>query len=269
MAKYRLGVIGAGNMAEAIVRGILQANLLKTTELIAADTTPARQDLFNQELGVTCRENFADFSNQCETLLLAVKPQVMQAVMETLAGQIPDQQRIISIAAGVRCQRIEQVLGHQARVVRVMPNTPMLVGAGMSAVCGGTLATQADVDAVLKIFAAGGLAMQVTEAQMDAVTAVSGSGPAYVFYLVEVLAQAGTAVGLSPEAAAKLARQTIVGAGQLLASSPLPPEQLRKNVTSPGGTTQAAIEEMQAHNLAGVICMGVEAAARRSAELSR
>jgi pyrroline-5-carboxylate reductase len=262
-----LGVIGAGNMAEAIVRGALGRGILSADELLVSDPAPRRRAVF-AELGVQAVPDNAMVA-QCRRLLLAVKPQTMPAVLEELASRIDAQAPVISIAAGIRTDFIHQKLGGRGRVVRVMPNTPMLVGAGVSAICGGPGATREELEWAERLFGACGQTIRVDETQMDAVTAVSGSGPAYFFYLIEAMIAAGVAEGLSALAARELAVQTCRGAAELLIRSGDDPAALRQRVTSPKGTTQAAIEAMDAAGLKEALIAAVRRAAARSRELGR
>jgi pyrroline-5-carboxylate reductase len=266
--RYRLGLIGAGNMAEAIVRGVLSAGLMTAAEIAAADPVPARRELFATALGVPCGEDNAAVAGDSETVLLAVKPQHVREVVGGLADRITERQRVVSIMAGVSTASLEALLpGVRARVVRVMPNLPMAVKAGMSALCGGRHATAEDLEIAAGLFRAAGDAVVVEERHMDAVTAMSGSGPAYFYYWTEAMIAAGTALGLTADQASRLAKNTALGAARMMLESPEPPEELRRRVTSPGGTTLAAVTSMNAGHVRDEIVKAVQAAARRSAEL--
>ena len=264
---YELAVIGAGNMAEAIVRGILSAKLIEARNIIAADPVALRRDFFSRELGVDATESLDTAVTDAKLILLSVKPQQMTDALRSLNKQANPVALFISIAAGIRSATIEDALGGNARVIRAMPNTPMLVGEGMTAICPGRLATASDLAIARRLFESAGRVVEVSEAQMEAVTAVSGSGPAYVFYLAEQMIEAGTTLGLSAAQAKILTLQTIAGAGKMLAESSHSPAELRQKVTSPGGTTQAAIETMTAAGVADGIRKGVIAAAERGKAL--
>lgn len=266
MADYQLGVIGAGNMAEAILKGAISANVIDHNAVVASDPVFERRQLFTRDLGVTTVEDNATPAG-CGRVLLAVKPQVMAGVLEGIAERVNPQATLISIAAGVRTAFISEKLGGRGRIVRVMPNTPMLVGAGVSALCKGPRATDAELNWAERLFAACGRTVRVDEPMIDAVTAVSGSGPAYFFYLVEAMAAAGVAEGLKKDVALQLAVQTCRGAGELLVKSGEPPEVLRAKVTSPGGTTQAAIECIESAGVKQALIAAVRRAAERSREL--
>jgi pyrroline-5-carboxylate reductase len=268
MADYQLGVIGAGNMAEAVLRGVLKSSFLSHSVIVASDPVLKRRRLLTKELGITCvQDNLIPAT--CPKLLLAVKPQLMATVLDEVARAVGDEAVVISIAAGVTCRFLDEKLGGKGRLVRVMPNTPMLVGAGMAALAAGPRARPADLRWAEHLFAASGETCIVDEPLIDAVTAVSGSGPAYFFYLIEAMIEAGVAEGLLPGIAAKLAMQTCAGAAKLLSETGEAPEVLRARVTSPGGTTQRAIETMAAAGVKGKLIDAVRAAAQRSRELGR
>jgi pyrroline-5-carboxylate reductase len=266
---YELGIIGAGNMAEAITRGVLAAGLFRPDQLIAADVAPARRDLFERELNVRAVEHAPDAARGANRLLLSVKPQQMAAALAPLGEVLPPSALVISIAAGVGTAFIERALGHGNawRVVRTMPNTPMLVGQGMVAVAAGRHATAADLADAARIFAAAASVISVEEDKLDAVTAMSGSGPAYFFYLVEQMVHAGVELGLTPEQSHQLAARTAIGAATMLVSGADSPQELRRKVTSPGGTTQAAITHLEAAGVGSSIVQAIKAAHQRSREL--
>ncbi len=267
-AKYQLGVIGAGNMAEALLRGILSSNLIAHNAVIVSDPQFSRRQFFTRELSVTAADDNT-IPARCPRLILAVKPQVMGEVLDGLVEAVSPDAMVISIAAGIRSQFIFDRLGGKGRIVRVMPNTPMLIGEGMSAVSAGPGATDADLAWTEKIFAASGRTVRVDEELIDAVIAVSGSGPAYFFYLIEAMVEAGAAEGLEREMALELAIQTCRGAAELLVSSGESPEVLRAKVTSPGGTTQAAVESMESSGVRKALIAAFQRAAQRSRELGK
>src|SRR4051812_22031706 len=265
---HELGIVGAGNMAEAIARGVLRSGLLRAEQIVAADVSPQRRELFHRELGVHVVERAVDAVRGAAVILLSVKPQQMEAVLASLGEVIDPDALIVSIAAGISSGFIERSLGPRNnawRVVRTMPNTPMLVGQGMTAVAAGASATSADVERVKKLFESASDVVVVTEAQIDAVTAVSGSGPAYFFYLVEQMIAAAIELGLSPEHARQMASKTALGAATMLTTSTDTPQELRRKVTSPGGTTQAAITHLETGGAGQLVRDAVKAAARRSA----
>ncbi len=267
MSDRELGIIGSGNMAQAIVRGVIGAGFVPADRIIASDVAaPARAVMAG--LGVAATEDSAVCA-ACPRVVLAVKPQVMRGVVETVAARVAPDTTVVSIAAGITTTALDGWLGGRGHIVRVMPNTPMLVGAGMSAIAAGPRAAENDLRWTDQLFASCGRVVRVSEAMIDAVTAVSGSGPAYFFYLAEAMIAAGVAEGLPADTAALLARQTAVGAAKLLSESGESPETLRARVTSPNGTTQRAIETMDAAGVKAALVRAVRAAAERSRELGR
>ncbi len=263
----RIGFLGAGNMAEALVRGLISGGF-PAGSIIASDVSEARRKFFADDLHVAATNDNRDVVAKSDIVVFAVKPQNMPELVAILSGVGPGK-LFISICAGISTSFIEKGLGGTPHVVRAMPNTPMLVGAGAAAIAKGANANDADVTVARAIFESAAKVTVVTESMMDAVTAVSGSGPAYFLYLVEALAEAGVVLGLRKAAALELARQTAFGTGKLLAESPDSPEELRRKVTSPGGTTFAAISKLEAAGLKAIVTEAVKAAAARSKELGR
>jgi pyrroline-5-carboxylate reductase len=207
-------------------------------------------------------------AGDCRTLLLAVKPQKAAAVLDEIAGVVSPQTLVVSVMAGITSDAIDRRLGRGRRVVRTMPNTPMKVGQGVIAIAPGELATADDLATARAIFSRAGTVVDVREDQIDAVIAVSGSGPAYFFYLVEQMTAAGVSLGLSAEQAHLLATRTCLGAGVMLTELPQTPAELRAAVTSPGGTTAAAIGVMESARLGEIVRSAMAAAVARSRELS-
>jgi len=264
-----LGILGAGNMAEAIAGGVIRAGVLQADRILASDVSAQRQEAFTKATGVRTTGDNREVARDASMLLLSVKPQHMAALLAGIADVVRPEALIVSIAAGIGSQFIENNLGGRAkwRVVRTMPNTPMLIGEGMVAMSRGRNASEDDLASARKLFEASADCITVDESQLDAVTAVSGSGPAYVFYLVEQMITAAQELGLSDEHARKLAVKTALGAARMLASSAETPQELRRRVTSPGGTTQAAITRMEAGQWGAVTVEAIKAAAERGREL--
>ena len=269
---FELGIIGAGNMAEAIARGLIGSKRLAPGQLIAADVSPERRALFESQLGIKTTVDNRDVVRDTKTVLLAVKPQQMAGVLASLRIAFRPNSLVVSIAAGISTAFVEHHLGapaRQSRVVRAMPNTPMLVGEGMVALSRGAHATDADVVTARRLFEAAAAVIEVPDDKMDAVTALSGSGPAYVFFLVEQMVRAGVEMGLSPQQAHQLATKTAMGAAKMLVMSTDPPAELRRKVTSPGGTTHAAITHMESNNLPGIFVDALKVAEQRGRELGQ
>ncbi|MCE5229252.1 pyrroline-5-carboxylate reductase [bacterium] len=264
-----LGFIGAGNMAGAILRGTVGRSLLAADRVWACDILPEKLTTLASELRIHTTTNAREVASNVTTIILAVKPQDLPAMLEIIAPALTAEHRIISIAAGIRTETIAKKVSAPVRIVRVMPNTPALVGCGAAGVAAGPNATQADIDAALALFGAVGLAVQVTEDQLDAVTALSGSGPAYVFRLMELMADAGVELGLDPNTAGRLAVKTVLGSAILAEQSGETPAVLRQRVTSKGGTTAAALAVFEERGLPQLIKDAMKAALERSVELSK
>jgi pyrroline-5-carboxylate reductase len=259
--------IGAGNMAEAIVSGMVAAQFCAPEKIIMTDVRPERLADLETEYGVSTSTDNKVVKN-AEIVVLAVKPQVMAEVLKGIAPVLRTETLIISIAAGISSAKIEALLGGTRRVVRVMPNTPALVGQGASAITAGLNADEADIEVTEAILGCVGLTVRVQENEMDAVTALSGSGPAYVFYLLEVMLAAAEKMGLEKETARKLALKTVEGAARLMNDSGESADVLRAKVTSKGGTTEAAIRSLDQSGVKEAVVQALLAAQRRSIELS-
>ena len=266
MQQLTIAFIGGGNMAEALIAGLRRAGHAGEN-IIVAEPLQSRQHNLAEKYGIHAVVDNREAASRADILVLAVKPQKMQAVLEGLAGHNKSDATLISIAAGVSMSALQEWLGESAAFVRVMPNTPALVGSGMS-----VLFSDADdrhrerAEYILK--ACGDLVWVDDEKQLHAVTAISGSGPAYFFLLAEVMQATGVKLGLSEDLAARLAAQTALGAGKMLVESNRSAEELRQQVSSPGGTTQAALDTMFEQGLPNAVRAGVTAACKRSEELS-
>lgn len=264
---YELGFLGAGNMAEAIANAAVAKGVLSPDQLIASDPSQPRREVFTN-LGITAVDDNSRVIRESRQILIAVKPQVMGQAAAGLAADGREDQVVISIMAGVTCAGLTQAVGRPTRVIRVMPNTPVLVGYGMAGIARGVHAQPGDEDLAHRLFTAGGQAIIVDETDLDAITAVSGSGPAYVFYLAEAMQQAAEAMGLKPHARL-LVQQTILGAAMLMTQSDDSPAELRRKVTSPGGTTEAAITSLEQSGVGSACFDAMKAARQRSEQLGR
>ncbi len=268
LKKGNLVFLGAGNMAEALARGVLRAGLCPSSRIRVADPLPERLAIFHKEFGIEGTADNKKAVHDAEIVILAVKPQVMEKVLNEIKSAHTCDGLLISIAAGIPTSRIEAALGTGCRVVRVMPNTPALVRCGAAAVCGGRRATEADLQSAEAIMKAVGVVVRTKEQDMDAVTAVSGSGPAYVFYLVEAVLEAARRLGLEDAVAKKLFYETVEGAARLIKETGLEAGELRRRVTSKGGTTAVAVEVLENRLVKEALVEAVLAAHRRSRELS-
>lgn len=267
MIDATIGFIGAGNMAEAIVKGLLEKRVVEPFRLILSDPSDERRATFQAQGLNTTTDNIA-LVNEAGIIVLAVKPQVMASVLEPLREHFRAGQVVISIAAGIRTEKLDAWCGGVPAMVRVMPNTPALVGLGVSALCRGPRAGDEAMQLTATLFDAVGTTLMVDEAQMDAVTAISGSGPAYVFLWLEAMLAAARQQGFDEATARKLVYGTLSGAAALAEGSADGPDLLRARVTSKGGTTAAALQVMEERGFAGMLADAVEAAANRSRELS-
>lgn len=261
-----IAVIGAGKMGEALVSGLLRAGT-SPDELLITERYEERAQELSARYGVKAVSN-ADAARQAQTLVLAVKPQDMDALLVELAAVVTPDRLIVTIAAGITTSAIEKRLVAGVPVVRVMPNTPALVGEAMSAVAAGSHASPEHLSRAEDLFRPVGKVVRLPESQLDAVTALSGSGPAYVFYLVEAMTDAGILLGLPRAIAHDLIVQTVFGAAVMLRDSGEHPVALREAVTSPAGTTIAAIRELENHGVRAAFLSALEAARDRSRELA-
>lgn len=261
----KLGFIGGGNMAAAMIGGLLQKGF-PSEAIHVAETQPERRTWLSGEFAVAVEESAAQTLN-ADVVVLAVKPQQLSVLLKSLPTLKPHQ-LVLSIAAGIRAQDISRWLGHHPAVVRAMPNTPALVGAGIAGLFAlpGVSASQKD-QATQILEAVGGAVWVADEAQIDAVTAISGSGPAYVFYFIEALEQAGVDLGLTAETARLLTLQTFFGAAALAIKDQSPPAELRARVTSKGGTTERGILALEEGGVKYAIALAARAAAERAREM--
>lgn len=265
-----LGIVGCGRMGEALLSRLLESGAYVAADVVVADASAERIAEVTRAYDVA--GDSGDGANvaalAADTVLLAVKPQVLSGVLEADGGAVRDDALVVSIAAGFTTQRLDALLPGSPAIVRVMPNTPALIGEGASVVAPGPRATDEHVDRVTALMAPLGLVRTLPESQIDAVTAVSGSGPAYVFLLAEALAEAGVLQGLARADAVALANQTVAGAGALLVADRGSATELREQVTSPGGTTAAALRELEQGGMRAAVLDAVAAAVRRAHELS-
>jgi pyrroline-5-carboxylate reductase len=261
-----IGFIGAGVMGTALIKSLLSIGI-KANQICISEKVAEKSQELNRTLGIS-EKSIAEIASQCDLIFLAVKPQDLADLLTQLSKSLPEKTLLLSIAAGKTTSFIEAGIGKTNPVIRIMPNTPAQVGKGVSAISGGKYAKADDLAIATNLLSASGLVVQVAEAQQDAVTALSGSGPAYFFYFVEEMIKSGVALGLSQEIATKLAIGTITGSAAMLQESGLDAATLRKNVTSPNGTTAAAINEFEKANLAQIINDAMSAAKKRAQELA-
>jgi pyrroline-5-carboxylate reductase len=265
----KIGIIGAGKIGSAIARGIIAAGLASKDNVMASDVSEALRRTIGAEIGIRTTADNRVLCEFADILVLAVKPQIVDPVAKEIAKQIGKAKLLVSVAAGVPLERIEASLEPGAHVVRVMPNIPCVVGAGAAGFAGGSHATPADLEKVGAILNSFGIGLPVEEKYLDAVTGLSGSGPAYVFLFMEALADGGVQVGLSRDVALKLAMQTVYGAARMALEGSKHLGELKDEVTSPGGTTIAGIYAMEQKGFRGTVMDAVVSATRRSQELGK
>lgn len=263
----RIGFIGTGNVASAILGGIVPAGLAQAQYVWGFDKDPNRLNAAREIAPFnSCRSN-REVLEKSDAIILAVKPKDVPSVLEELKGHATPKHLFISVCAGIKTSYIEEMLGDKVRVVRVMPNTPALIKCGASALAKGANATEEDLSLALAFFDVIGVAVEVDEKDLDAVTGLSGSGPAYIFYMTECLVKAGVEVGLSPEVAEKLTKQMVLGAARMMVERKETLKTLREMVTTPGGTTAAGFSVMHAANYEQIMIDTVRRATERSGEL--
>ncbi|MCL7412086.1 MAG: pyrroline-5-carboxylate reductase [ANME-2 cluster archaeon] len=269
MKDMTIGFIGTGKMGEALIRGIISAGLVEPGNICASDIDERKLGMLGEELGIVVSCDNVQTIEKAEVVILAVKPQIIRYVLQGIKESAIKKHLFISIAAGVNIESLASELPGGTRVVRVMPNICATVGEAASAICPGDAATKADVDTTRKILGSVGRTVVVDEHLMDAVTGLSGSGPAFVFMIIEALADGGVHQGLDRETAQTLAAQTVLGAAKMVLESGKHPGELKDMVTSPAGTTIRGIEALEKRNFRAAVMSAVIAASERSRELGK
>jgi len=265
----RIGFIGAGNMAEAIIRGLLESQTVAAEHIMASDVIPERLAFMQTTYGIATTDDNVALVSASDVLLLAVKPQVVDHALAPIRPHTDGTKLVISIVAGLTVAAMARTLGSGTRIIRTVPNTPVFVGEGMVALASDGPATTEDYEVAQAIFAPVARIVSITEKFMDAAIGVAGSGPAYGFLMIEALADGGVKMGLPRPVALEMAAQTLLGAAKMCLESGRHTGQLKDMVTSPGGTTIAALHKMEAAGVRSALMDAVEAATRRSEELGR
>jgi pyrroline-5-carboxylate reductase len=265
----KIGFLGAGRMATALARGFIQAGLTSPEQVVASDPFETARQAMQREAGVKTVPANPEVVKFASVLVLAVKPDQVPSVLAEIQSTFSPNHLLISIAAGVPLARMENALPAGARVVRVMPNTPALVGASATGFALGKAARPDDAALVERLFSSVGVALPVKESLLDAVTGLSGSGPAYVFLMIEALSDGGVAAGLPRDVATRLAAQTLLGSARLLLESGQHPGALKDMVTSPGGTTIEGLHELEKAGVRGALINAVRAATEKSKKLGQ
>jgi pyrroline-5-carboxylate reductase len=269
----KLGFIGGGNMAEAMIKGLLSASFIEAKSIFVSEPSEQKRDALHAEYKIKVTADNHELTKKCDILILAVKPQILKEVLHDIRTLVGSDKLVISIAAGVPISIMDGVLRGDSNkkfsVVRTMPNTPALVQEGVTAIAAGHYASVADIKIAHRIFEAIGETVDVEEGHMDAVTGLSGSGPAYIFMIIEALSDAGVKVGLSRDVANKLTVQTVLGAAKLVRESGKHPGELKDMVTSPAGTTISGLHSLEAGGLRTTLMNAVEASTERSKKLGQ
>ena len=266
MKTKRIAFLGGGNMAEAILGGLLSGGLSMEQNIVAADPAAERRTLLADRYGIAATADNAAAVRGADVVVLAVKPQQAAEALTAVKREFSDKQLLVSICAGLPTAALEALT--PARVARVMPNLPALVRRSVSAVCGGARTTARDLDLVEELFAAAGAVVRLPEGKMNEATALSGSGPGYAFAFMEALEATGIAMGIAPALARKMAIETVRGAAELAARTGEDPAELRRRVSSKGGTTLAGLAALEAGGFSAAVAAGMKAARDRAAELA-
>lgn len=265
-AMQSVGFIGAGRMATALARGLIASQSIAASDVFGFDVSDAACQQFVEQTGGAAASSVKELCGTAETVVLAVKPQHVGAVLDEAAPHLSSRHLVVSVAAGVKLETLAEAIGER-RLIRVMPNTPCLIGAGASAFARGSHATDSDAEQVREFLETVGIAFEVQESLLDAVTGLSGSGPAYGYLMIEALSDGGVRAGLPRHIATQLAAQTMLGAARMVLETGEHPGALKDAVASPGGTTIAGLHALESGGLRGTLMDAVIAAANRSAEL--
>jgi pyrroline-5-carboxylate reductase len=273
LTNKKLGFIGGGNMTEALLKGLLASSSVGPKDILVSDLLSDRLEYLNKEYKVKITDDSRKLVQKSDILILAVKPQVVGKVLESISDVVDKHKIIISVAAGISINFIEDILDREGKnkisVIRTMPNTPALVQEGATAICGGGHSSKLDIKIAHHIFKAIGQTVAIEETHMDAVTGLSGSGPAYIFMIIEALSDAGVKVGLSREVSNILTIQTILGSAKLARDGGKHPGELKDMVTSPGGTTISGLHMLEEGGVRTALMNAVESATQRSRELGK
>lgn len=268
LTNKKIGFIGGGAIAEALLRGMLSADLVMPSQLSVSDINTERLNYLKSTFGVSTTTVSQDTAKQSDMLFLTIKPQVIDAVIDTIAPVVTKSTVLVSVAAGITIATLQDRMPN-VPIIRVMPNTPVAVGEGMSAMALGKYVTNELSDSVAQVFSSVGKVVTVSENTMDAVTGLSGSGPSYAFVLIDALADAGVRVGLSRQTAILLAAQTLMGAAKMVLETGEHPAKLRDMVTSPGGTSITGVHVLEQNGVRAALIDAVVAATDRSREMGR
>lgn len=268
-SKKTIGFIGAGKMASAIIKGLLSSNIFDKQHVKASEVNPEAAKRTEEEFGIEVYNNANDLVKNVDIILIATKPFVVEELLNQIKSDVNENQLIISIAAGITFAKIEKALGADKKIIRVMPNTPALLESGMSAICKNAAATREDMDCVCAIFSKIGKVITCEEKDIDAVTGVSGSGPAFYYYIIDQIAKAGEKLGLDYHTALTLSAQTALGAAKMVMETGNTPDELITAVTTPGGTTAEGNKVLKESNISEILLETVRKTAEKSAMMSK
>ena len=273
LANKKVGFVGGGNMAEALVKGLIASSFIEAENIFVSDPIPERLEYLRNNYKVKTTGDNSELVQKSDILILAIKPQLTQNILEDFSNLVDGNKLVISVVAGLSANFIESILdeGNKKKipVVRTMPNTPALVQEGVTAICHNDRVPETDMEVARHIFEAIGQTVDIEEAHIDAVTGLSGSGPAYIFMIIEALSDAGVKVGLSREVSTALTIQTVLGSAKLARDSEKHPSELKSMVTSPGGTTISGLHKLEEGGLRAALMNAVESATNRSKELGK
>lgn len=269
MKNYKIGFIGAGNMGKAIIKGLINSNFVSKESIYASEISKQAADKVSSELGIKVYTDNNELTKIADIIILCVKPHFIQSVVEGIKSNLTEQKQIVSIAAGISTNFIENILSSKIPVIRVMPNTPALVGEGMTAVCKGKYVSDEQLKYIVELFSKVGRSIEVQEKFINAVTGISGSGPAFMYTIIEALADGGVKLGLPKNIALELAAQTAAGAAKMILETGKHPSILKDEVTTPGGTTIAGLMVMEENNIRSALSKTVQETARVADELGK
>ncbi len=261
------GFIGGGNMAEALIKGMIQDSRFKIQDILVSELREDRRKYLEHTYGVKTTNSNKDIASSCNIIILAIKPQIMGQVLEEIKSAVTDDKTVVSIAAGITLSYLQSKLNTK-KLIRVMPNTPALVHEGMSVMSLCECFSDKEISPIREIFMSVGKVLTLPEKYMNAVTALSGSGPAFIAFFIEAMVEGGVKSGLSKEDASELATQTLLGTARLLETG-MPPEKLREMATSPGGTTAAGLKVFEEKGFKNIVLSAIDAAVKRAEELGR
>jgi pyrroline-5-carboxylate reductase len=264
-----IGIIGCGNMGHGILEGVLKNGLVKADKIFVYDKDSNKTREMRESLGIRVSENSLELMKDADVVILAVKPNIYKVVLEEIKGVVRENQIIVTIAAGINLAFVEGILGEDKHIVRTMPNTPALVGAGMTAIVPGKGSREEDLQTVVEIFSGIGKVEIVPEYLIDAVIGISGSSPAYVYMFIEAMADGAVLAGMPRDKAYRFAAQAVLGSAKMVLESGKHPGELKDMVCSPGGTTIEAVKSLEINGFRGVVMEAVDACIEKSKEMSK